>query len=160
MWLVKAEIRESAIDRCGVFATEPIRAGQILSVWRRLRIMPEEHYNDRCREPGELRRSCVRLIGRHYAHEEGGSHPDDFMNHSPHPNVLYHLGVMIALTDVSDGEELTVDYNNYFSADSCEPFADRTTGTRVEGVSPRDALMRACESMLALLRANPAWDGT
>lgn len=160
MWLIKAELRDSPIDRQGVFALEPVRAGRVVSVWRRMRLMREAHYLAVCRDEGEVRRSCVRLLGDHYAHEDGGSHPDDFMNHAADPNVLYHMGVMIALRDVGAGEELTVDYNTYFSGASCEAFDDVVTGRPVVGMPPRESLMRACEALLGLLRAQPDWDGT
>jgi SET domain-containing protein len=160
LWFIKSELRDSPIDRQGVFALEPVRAGRVLSVWRRMRLMDEALYLETCRDEGEVRRSCVRLIGRHYAHENGGSHPDDFINHSPDPNVLYHMGVLIALRDVAAGEEFTIDYNTYFSEAGCEPFADVISGRMVVGMTPRESLLQACEALLGVLRAQPEWDGT
>lgn len=160
MWLIQFELRDSPIDRQGVFALEPVRAGRVVSVWRRLCLLDEARYLASCREEGEVRRSCVRLIGGHYAHEDGGSHPDDYINHSPDPNVLYHMGVLIALRDVRVGEELTIDYNTYFSGAANEYFEDAVTGRGVVGMTPRESLMRACEALLGVLTAQPEWDGT
>ena len=80
--LASMEIRESAIDGVGVFATVALIAGDVIA--------PARHSGKRC------------VAGRR-------------TNHSNSPNALFfHVGngdlMMVAISDIGVGEEITVDY--------------------------------------------------
>jgi len=157
---VKAEIRPSAIDREGVFALEPIAKGKVLSIWRNITIHTEDEYNTRAGDKA-FRRNAVRVVGGYYGYQEGGTIPEDFINHSSdRPNVHYHMGVLFALRDIRPGEELLLDYNFYFNLR--EGFLDVTSGRQVTGLTPRECLLRSCQILTDLL-SDPDladWDGT
>jgi len=159
MWLGNAVIRESGLHGKGVFSLKFVPKGRILSVWQVREVLREEEYLARAESEPEVRRNSVRLVGKYYGYEPGGTVPEDYINHSYDPNLLYHVGVYIALKDISPGEELTVDYNHYFNFDRTGHLTDRTSGAVVHGLSPKESLIRNCQAVIALVREIENWDG-
>jgi SET domain-containing protein len=153
---IKTEIRESQIDREGVFTLEIVPKGKILSIWRNITLHEEEEYNARV-DDRPFRRNAVRIIGRYYGYQEGGTVPEDYINHSDNPNVLYFMGILIALKDIQCGEELLVDYNYYFGLRN--RFKDVQSGNLVTGLSPRECMLQSCQQLIDLLEDIEDWDG-
>lgn len=153
---IKTQIKESAIDREGVFTLEFVPKGKILSIWRNVTLHTEDEYNARVNDR-PFRRNAVRIIGRYYGYQEGGTTPEDFINHSDYPNVLYFMGVLIALKDILMGDELLIDYNYYFGLR--DRFRDVQTGNLVTGRSPRDCVLESCQMVMDLLLSIEDWDG-
>jgi hypothetical protein len=154
---IKAEIKESEIDREGVFTLEFVPQGKILSIWRNITLHTEEEYNMQVNDK-PFRRNAVRVIGRYYGYQEGGTSPEDYINHSDYPNVLYFMGILIALKDIPIGEELRVDYNYYFGLR--DRFRDVQTGNLVTGFTPRDCVLKSCRLLIDLLEDIEDWDGS
>lgn len=155
--LIQTEIRESQIDRQGVFTLEFLPKGKILSIWRNVTLHTEEEYNARQDYP--FSRNAVRIVGKYYGYEEGGTTPEDYINHSDEPNVFYYMGILFAIKDILVGEELLVDYNYYFGLRDRDRFKDVKTGRRVKGLTPRDCMLRSCQIMTELLKDIEDWDG-
>jgi SET domain-containing protein len=155
--LIQTEIKESQIDRQGVFTLEFLPKGKILSIWRNFTLHTEEEFNTRQDYP--FSRNAVRIVGKYYGFEESGTIPEDFMNHSDEPNVFYFMGIWFALKDILVGEELLVDYNDYFALRDRDRFKDIKTGRRVKGLTARDSMLRSCQIMTELLKDLEDWDG-
>lgn len=113
MMLVRCRPGPSLIEGIGVFAAEPIAAGQ--PVWRLEpdldRLLPVATVN-------QLPASQREFLGR-YAYFDNSRGAlilccDDarFMNHSPTPNVSdVQDDVCVALRAIASGDELTCDYH-------------------------------------------------
>jgi SET domain-containing protein len=118
MLLVRTRLERSSIHGLGVFAAEPIAAGT--EVWR---FTPgfdlEAHPELLARQPERFREQLL-----HYGYIDRRLKLfilccDDarYLNHSETPNIgpdyaLERHGVDIALRDIREGEELTVDYRD------------------------------------------------
>ncbi|MDZ7629266.1 MAG: SET domain-containing protein-lysine N-methyltransferase [Parvularculaceae bacterium] len=118
MLTITTYIAPSLIEGVGVFAAEPIRKDQVISRFDPAfdRLIPRNDYEN---APPYLKA----LLDR-YAFPK----PDDldtivyevdnsrFMNHSASPNTDFSdFAAGIALRDIAAGEELTCDYNSFFS---------------------------------------------
>ena len=160
MWFCKWEVRDSRIHGKGVFVRESVPRGRILSIGCRPTILREEEYLLRARTDPDLFRNSVRLLGKYYGYEPGGTVPEDYINHSANSNVLYHMGALIALRDIQPDEELTVDYNHYFGFDADGHMTDRDSGEIVHGSLPRQSLVTTCSTIISLVTGIGEWDGT
>lgn len=104
----RLERRQSAIQGAGLFATAPIHAGEVVTIWGGT-IFTDEDLDAGVARPN----SCVQIaegfhLGSYRAQPE---YLDEFMNHSCDPNVwLSDEVTLVARRDIAPGEELTVDY--------------------------------------------------
>lgn len=156
---IQTEIRESQTHGEGVFTLEFVPKGKILSIWRNITLHTAEEYNAR-ESDKPFRWNAVRLVGKWYGYQEGGTMPEDCINHSCEPNVLYFMGNLFAIKDIPAGEELFVDYNYYNSPeDRFKRFVDIRTGRQVNGLTARDCMLKACQIMTKLLEDSEDWDG-
>ncbi len=153
---IKTEIRDSEIDRRGVFTLECASKGKVLSIWRNITLHTEEEYNARV-DDKPFRRNAVRIVGKYYGYQEGGTIPEDYINHSDEPNVLYYMGILFALRDIAAEEELLLDYNYYFGPRN--RFKDVKTGRPVTGLPPRECMLKSCQILTNLLEDIEDWDG-
>lgn len=97
-------VKPSAIHGLGLFAVEPIRAGETILDWSECaRVLSEEQV---AMLPQEERRYLSFIDGRHILFEP----PARFVNHSCDPNARGGSGRDAALRDIAAGEEITVDY--------------------------------------------------
>ncbi len=118
MLIVTTYIAQSDIEGVGVFTAEPIAKGQIISRFDPSfdRLIARDDYEN---APPYLKA----LLDR-YAFP----HPEDnglivfevdnsrFMNHSSQGNADFsNFAAGVALRDIAAGEELTCDYNSFFS---------------------------------------------
>lgn len=118
MLIVTTYIARSEIEGVGVFTAEPIAKGQIISRFDPSfdRLIPRPAY--------ESAAPYLKALLDRYAFP----HPDDdnlivyevdnarFMNHSAAPNTEFsNFAAGSALRDIAAGEELTCDYNTFFS---------------------------------------------
>lgn len=108
-WLdPRVEVRSSPIEGRGIFASEPIKKGEVVVVWGGL-IFTEEEI-----EAGKAKPHSVAAIGEGlYLAEsaDGPESPDDLMNHSCDPNAWMRDEVtLVARSCINVDEELTADY--------------------------------------------------
>lgn len=113
MMLVRCRASFSDLEGLGVFACEPIAAGQ--PVWRLEpqldRLLPEEAVSRLSAAQQEFFQRYA-YFDRHRAALVLCCDDARFMNHSPTPNVSeVRDDVCVALSDIASGEELTCDYH-------------------------------------------------
>lgn len=98
------EVRKSGVNGCGVYATQPIKAGAaVCPVTGVLRPAKD------VLAPGYDRRALQ--VEPDWYLEEAGN-PDDFINHSCSPNLVFSEDgrSFIAARDIAEGEEVFFDY--------------------------------------------------
>lgn len=109
------EVRPSPIQGWGMFATAPIRQGEVVTVWGGTLLLTEDNLSgDRARQwqvEGWVWASVgegLYLAARLEPHERDLT---DCINHSCDPNVWMSDAVTLsARRDIGVGEELTIDY--------------------------------------------------
>ena len=97
--------------------------------------------------------SSVRIIGRHFVYSDVGLEPDEFINHSSSPNLLYIMGAGVALRDIPVPEELTIDYR-LLNPRRADALLDADAGW-----PPRESLLRSLRALLQLVESLPDWEG-
>jgi SET domain-containing protein len=91
----------------GLFAREPIRAGELLAVWSGRIVTPQQL--DRL--PEEIQRHTVQVEEDLYLASIYPDEPADYFNHSCDPNAgLSGQIVIVALRDLFGAEEVCIDY--------------------------------------------------
>ena len=118
MFIISTYVAPSALEGVGVFTAEPILKGAVISKFDpefdRL-IMRPDYEN----APPPLKSLLDRYAFPHpdnldlIVYEVDNSR---FMNHSEQPNTDYsNFAAGVALRDIGAGEELTCNYNDFFS---------------------------------------------
>lgn len=80
--------------------------------------------------------------------------PDEcFLNHSFSPNGLWHLGFVFALSDLTEGAEITIDYRHLLAPGQVEDFIDATTGEKIVGWTWNQSLTQSTLTLSRLLEA-------
>lgn len=118
MFVIATYIDKSGIEGVGVFTAEAIREGQTISRFEPEfdRLVPTAEY---LKAPPHLKSLLDRYAFPHpelpdfIVYEVDNSR---FMNHSDAPNTDYsNFAAGRALRDIAPGEELTCDYNGFFT---------------------------------------------
>ena len=109
----KAKVSRSGIDRKGVFALEPIKKDEIISVWGGFIITQDDFDRLSKKEFKDIENYATKVADDFYlvSSKKGGLEDDDFFNHSCEPNagIKGHL-LMSATRGIAKGEEITYDY--------------------------------------------------
>ncbi|MCD8377243.1 MAG: SET domain-containing protein-lysine N-methyltransferase [Candidatus Gastranaerophilales bacterium] len=104
----KVEIRQSGIDRKGMYAISPIKKGEIVYIKGGNIITKEELYSS------TVINSYLPISDEYYLGAVTPEEEEDiklYNNHSCDPNCGLHGEItFIAIRDIAPGEELTVDY--------------------------------------------------
>jgi SET domain-containing protein len=108
-WLdPRIEVRPSTIHGCGMFAAQPIHAGEVVIIWGGDLFTGEDI------RAGKARRDSVAALDEDlYLADpvDDPDGPDYFLNHSCSPNVWMQDAVtLVARRDIVPSEELTADY--------------------------------------------------
>lgn len=160
MFLVKTEIRDSAIEGKGLFVLQHVPKGILIAIFTssgavvenlpaqalRYGVMSEQEYLHRMHDDEIVRYSGARYVGNWFVYKNQ-VHQEDFTNHSNDPNVLYHCGLGFARKDLNLGDELTCDYRFFFSSDDFSEL----DGVQVWGYPAQVALKKSTEELLKLL---------
>jgi|WetSurMetagenome_2_1015567.scaffolds.fasta_scaffold02386_9 uncharacterized protein len=102
------EKRESATQGAGIFAGTDIRKGELLSIFGGKVMLIDEMYQ----LPEDLQRFTMQIEER-FVLGPAGTVPEDtdYFNHSCDPNSGFRGQVfLVAMRDISAGEEITFDY--------------------------------------------------
>ena len=116
MWLSpKVELRSSPRHGTGVFALEPIAAGEVVEVWGETwegrRVITYTRDGGEAREAERRGMLVMRFDTDLWSIEPPGTNPGYFINHSCDSNVwMNDAFTLVARRDVATGEELTIDY--------------------------------------------------
>lgn len=102
----KLEVRDTGLKGRGVFAVQPIRAGELVAAWGGT-IVPAEALD---RVPRDLVALGVQIEeGLYLISERTG--PGDYINHSCSPNAgIAGSHLLVAMRDIAPGEEVCFDY--------------------------------------------------
>lgn len=118
MFIINTYIAKSAIEGVGVFTAEDVRKGQAISRFEPEfdRLVPTDEYLS---APPHLKSLLDRYAFPHPDNPDMIVYEVDnsrFMNHSETPNTDYSdFTAGIAIRDIKAGEELTCNYNDFFS---------------------------------------------
>jgi len=111
----RIEIRPSPIHGLGMFATAPIKAGEVVNIWGGTLLLTKEDIEGGKVEEWRAKGCVWATIGEglYLASLLGEDDKDltNLINHSCDPNVWMQDEVtLVARRDIAVGEELTVDY--------------------------------------------------
>ncbi len=111
----RIEVRPSPIQGKGMFATAPIRQGEVVTIWGGTLLLTEEDIEGGKAEEWRARGYVWATIGEglYLAQWLAPSEEDltDTINHSCDPNVwMLDEVTLAARRDIAVGEELTIDY--------------------------------------------------
>lgn len=152
MIFFRTAIRRSARHDEGLFAEEPIPRGSIFGIFGlHAKLTTEAEYQaEQQRSNYEHVQTGVRWIGEYFMYDDNIL-PEDYINHSSAPNLIYHCGIGIANRDIGKNEELSVDYRFILAQDDVNAFADAETGELISGLPPEEAFRRSAIAVLDLL---------
>jgi SET domain-containing protein len=155
MLLFKTELRPSPIAGNGAFALESIPRGAIAGfLTYKVNIVTEEQYQAAQRAGDKLLiQSAVRWAGEYFLYN-AALLDEDFINHSATPNLLYHCGILFALSDIWPGNELTVNYKYFLAVNDVYAFSDLDTRQTITGLDARQALLQSCQELAGLYDAS------
>lgn len=104
----KVEIKESGINKKGMFAKEPIKKGEIVYIKGGHIITKEELYSS------SIINSYLPISDQYFIGAKTKEEEEEvklYNNHSCNPNCGMHGEItFIAIKDIAPGEELTIDY--------------------------------------------------
>lgn len=118
MFIINTYIAKSDIEGVGVFAAEDVKAGQVISKFEPEfdRLVPTDEYLN---APPHLKALLDRYAFPHPEMPEFIVYEVDnsrFMNHADRPNTDYSdFAAGRARRDIKAGEELTCNYNDFFT---------------------------------------------
>ncbi len=152
MLYIKTGVGPSALAKQGLFAKEDVPKGKIVANFGHgASVLTEEEYQREQERGNELIiMSGVRWVGRYFLYNERIG-PEEYINHSFFPNLLYHAGACFAAQDIRRGDELTADYRFFLAENDVNAFIDVTTGRKVDGFSAEEALLRSGRALVELL---------
>lgn len=102
----KGEIRQSSIDRKGMFTQEPIKKGEKVIIWGGIYVTKTKAMMEE--QNGKL---IMQWDTDLYSVEDRGDDDSYFINHSCDPNVwMDDAFTLVASRDIEVGEEITADY--------------------------------------------------
>jgi hypothetical protein len=148
----RLSVRPSRIEGNGIFSEEHIKKGEVIMIWSiNSDIFDEKTYDIEQRSGNKIViDSGARYVSNYFLWSDK-PRIENFINHSSHPNVLYHCGICFAMCDIAPEEELTVDYRYILSENDCAAFIDIKTGKIVEGVNGKQCLKETSVMLLNIL---------
>ena len=159
---IPVEIRRSTIFGQGLFALAAVARGTVIcSFTTDTRIITEDNYLDSIRNDRyAVVRTGTRYIGKYFTWMDDTDRSLNFFNHSFEPNLLVHVGVVIALRDIAVDEELTIDYRYLIDDTEIGIYNDAITGRPIRGFSARQTLLQTTRQLLSLLETlEEDWQG-
>jgi hypothetical protein len=157
---VHTEVKPSNIFGRGLFTAEPVSRGRIVCCFTcGAKIITEEQFLQGIRDESHLIvRTGTRYAGKYFTIGNEDL-PYTFINHSLEPNLLCHCGVVIALRDLTQGEEMTLDYQTLIDETDLGIYNDAKTGQPIRGFSAKQTLLRTARQLIELVEGIEAWEG-
>ncbi|HEX4795085.1 MAG TPA: SET domain-containing protein [Humisphaera sp.] len=156
----KTHIAPSKIFGQGLFASEPIPRGKIVCFFCiNAQIIDEQRFLQAVANNEQpMVRTATRQAGRYYTH---GNENElyTFINHSFTPNLLCHVGMVIARRDIAAGEELTLDYRTLIDNSDIGVYRDAVSGEEIRGFSAQETLLRTARELLEIVGDLEGWEG-
>jgi hypothetical protein len=152
MIFLHTRIQKTPAIGWGLFAHEFAPKGSVVGILTLgANIMRCNEYQEAQRQNNDLiRRTGARWVDDYFLYgcEIG---PDEYLNHSFRPSLLYHCGICFAMRDIFPGDELTVNYQYLLATEDATAFVDHETGRLVDGLPAREALCASGRELLLLL---------
>lgn len=157
---IRTEVRPSRIFGKGLFAVERVPKAKVICFFPTgAQVIDEERYLQALRnEEHSIIRTGTRYAGRYFTHGNE-QEPYTFLNHSFAPNLLCHCGIVVAREEISDGEELTVDYRSLIDDTNIGIYPDVASGEEIRGWSPKETLLRTARELIELIEPIHNWNG-
>lgn len=142
-------VAESPIHGRGLFAKRAFKRGEIILIMRGL-IMHDTVYPEFVAEFPELDCTVCRGSGDYLLFDPAfiETEYDNFINHSDHPNALFHCSSIFALRDIAMHDEITTDYH-YLLTQYEEMVLPN--GEIIKGMDGRSALLASTAQLLQAL---------
>ena len=118
----RIEIRDSAIEGKGIFATQLIAAGEHFNyvtepIEHKVVVMTDAEfdiYREECSKVGKQWDAVASGDGTHSVGTlPREADPSNYGNHSCDPNVKPDDGLLLALRDINPGDEITIHYGQF-----------------------------------------------
>jgi hypothetical protein len=157
---IQTQVKPSNIFGRGLFTAEPVQKGKIVCCFTSgAKVITEDQFLRGIRDETHLIvRTGTRYAGKYFT--VGNEHqPYTFINHSPEPNLLCHCGMVMALRDLSSGEELTLDYRTLIDDTDLGIYNDAKTGEPIRGFSAKETLLRTARQLIELVEGVDGWEG-
>lgn len=153
------ELKKSKLHGVGLFAKQEIAKGSLVVFWPvtdRHEIVREEQLPTLVSKDAKMVDSISRLFGNYFVVSSTGIYDYEKINHSPNPNLLYFFGFLVALQDIGEGEELTIDYTL-----AASPTVPENVGNEnlLIASSGREAAVRSIREFSDLLLEVNEWIG-
>jgi hypothetical protein len=157
---VRTETRQTTKYGKALFAAEDIRRGTVVCCFTLgSEVTTEDDYVRGVAEGRQpLTRTGTRYVGKYFTFGNVEA-PYNFVNHSFKPNLLCHCGVVLALRDISAGEEMTLDYRTLIDPTDVGLYNDAVTGREIRGHAARETLLRTARELIALVESVEGWEG-
>jgi hypothetical protein len=152
----KFKVHPSKLSGKGLFADEDIPIGAVVAnLAQSCPVMTEDEYQKaQLRGDQIITMTAVRWIEDRFLYGDSIG-PEEYINHSFEPNMLYHCGICFARTHIQADEELTVDYRYFLAENDVNKFRDALTGQLVDGFPWRVALQNSSEELMRLSMLQP-----
>ena len=154
MMFIKTEIQETVTGTGkGLFSLEFVKKGSLIANFYEGEgeIMTEKEYQLEQKKGNQLIiMSAIRWVDKYFFSSDSIG-PEEYINHSYEPNMLYHCGICLAKHNIKPGDELTVNYQYFLAENDVDSFYDRETGNLVDGLPPKVALLKSAQELVNLL---------
>lgn len=152
MLLIETEVKNSSISGRGLFSRQSVKKGEVVAILTHsCPTMSERQYQNEQEKGNEvIIMTAVRWVGDLFAYGDSIG-PEEFINHSFDPSMLYHAGICFATRDIAPGDELTADYRFFLAENDVYRFTDAETGKLVDGLGPKRALADSATALVRLL---------
>jgi len=96
-------VKQSDIEGMGLFTNKSIPLKSILAI-------PDKALFTDNYKGIEIKQSATRYCLKYFQYGDIVS-TEDYLNHSNDPNCMYHCGVLFAIKNINNEDELTIDYS-------------------------------------------------
>ena len=157
---IKAQIAPSTIFGQGLFASEPVPQGKIVCFFCiNAQLIDEKRFLQAVASNEQpMVRTATRQAGKYYTHGNENE-PYTFINHSFTPNLLCHVGTVIARRDIAPREELTLDYRTLIDDTDVGVYRDAISGKEIRGFSAKETLLRTARELIEIIGDLENWEG-
>jgi SET domain-containing protein len=149
---IRYEIENSTIAGKGMFAREEIASGRIIFAPTNIdEVISQEEFAERIREQVHFPHAETSVVWFEDIYSMSHAWTDDcYINHSVTPNSIWHLGFVIAITDISAGSEITMDYRHLIDPHFHTEWHDKESGQPIRGHNWTDNFLLSTATLLSI----------
>jgi len=149
---IRYTIKDSAIAGKGMFAQEEIAPGRIIFAPTNIdEVISQEEFAERIREKLHFPHADTSVVWFEDLYSMTHSWTDDcYINHSVTPNAIWHLGFVIAISEIPAGAEITMDYRHLIDPHFHTEWHDKDTGQPLRGHHWTDNFLLSTATLLSI----------